>query len=106
MCDQIPDELILDGRKVAIEPLPVDNEFIFRTLEEDTSVSTGHIRGYVARWKLTDNRLYLIGVDGCYGLKYVGPIFAEWVSGIIRPAVGTYGENFAIRIEEGRVLNT
>ena len=106
MCDQIPDELILDGGTVSIEPLPIDDAFILRLPEEDVPVSTGHIRGYVARWELTDNRLYLIGVDGCYGLKYVGPIFAEWVSGTIRPAVGTYGEDFAIRIEEGRVLST
>ena len=106
MCDQIPDELILSGRKVLIEPLPVvESEAIARSPEKSMLVSTAHIRGYVAYWELIDNRLYLNRLEGCYQLKLDCPVSADWVNGIIAPAARTYGEYFAIPVEDGRVVN-
>ena len=78
MCDQLPDNLILDGRNVSIESLPVlDNNYIGSVPEKAMPISTGHYRGYVA----------------------------DWVNGIIRPAAGSCGETFEILIENGKVLN-
>lgn len=106
MCYQIPDELILAGRKVLIEPLPVvEGEAIALSPENSMPVSTGHIRGYVAYWELIDNELYLNGLEGCYQLKLDHPVSADWFNGIISPAAGIYGEHFAIHVKDGRVVN-
>ena len=44
MCDQIPDELILNGQKVSIEPLLVlESEVITSVPEKGMSITTGHM---------------------------------------------------------------
>ena len=106
MCDQTPDELILDGRKVAIEPLPVKETFeISYSPEMAMPITTGHMREYVAYWELTDQGLYLIGSMGCYQLNPSKRVFADWITAIIRPAIGSYGEHFEIHIANGIVVD-
>ena len=105
MCDQLPDNLILEGRKVSIEPLSMlENDSIVSVPEKAMPVTTGHYREYVADWELTAQGLFLNRIEGCYQLKHDEPVFADWVSGIIRPAAGVYGESFEIQIENGIVL--
>jgi len=106
MCSQLPDELILMGRKVLIEPLPImENEAIASDPEKAMPITTGHIRGYVAYWELIDNQLYLNRLKGSYRIESNKPVFADWISAIISPAVGTYGEHFEINVENGQVVN-
>lgn len=52
MCDQAPDEILLNGKRVAIEPLPiVESEFV-AYIPEDMLKTTADTRGYVAYWAL------------------------------------------------------
>lgn len=105
MCIQLPDNLILKGRKVSIEPLPMlENSVIIYEPEKAMPMSTGHYRGYVAEWVITDQGLFLTSTEGCYQLKTTEPVFADWVTGTICPATGTYSESFNIVIENGRAL--
>ena len=80
MCDQLPDNLILDGRDVAIEPLPMlENNSVCSVPEKTMPMTTGHYRGYVAYWELTPQGLYLNRLEGCYQLKSDSPVFADWI---------------------------
>lgn len=105
MCIQLPDNLILNGRNVAIEPLPIlENDSIISVPENAMPITTAHQRGYVADWELTPQGLFLAKVEGCYQLNNSEPLFADWVNAVILPADGTYGESFEISIEKGLVL--
>ena len=85
MCDQIPDEMLLEGRRVAIEPLSIiENESI--TYPGNALTSTAHARGYVGYWALIDKKLYLVETKGCCRVCAEGLVFADWVTGTIRPA--------------------
>jgi hypothetical protein len=57
----------------------------------------------VAYWLLNNRKLYLVETEGCYHLNAQNPVFADWVCETIVPAEGTYGETFAIEVENGRV---
>lgn len=46
--------------------------------------STACWRQYVGTWELRDGRLYLNDVKGSYRMTGGEPIFAEWVSGVLR----------------------
>lgn len=105
MSDQIPDEILLDGRKVAIEPLSIIENESITYAPEDALTSTAHARGYVAYWALIDQRLYLVEAEGCYRVCAEGLVFADWVTGTILPAALSYGEDFAICLENGVVLS-
>ena len=41
-------------------------------------------RNYAAVWEITDNKLFLKYLDGCYQLKANEPLWAEWVTTTIR----------------------
>lgn len=106
MCIELPDELILDGQNFFITPLPiVENEDIISTPAQAMPATTAHVRGYVAHWEVLDQKLYLTQIEGSYQLKRNELIFADWVSGFLRPAAGSYGENFEISVENGKVTD-
>jgi len=106
MCYQTPDQLIVNNRKLAIAPLPVNESInIVHTPKLTISVSTAHSRGYIATWALIDEKLYLTEVEGCYQLKSTAPVFANWVDATIRPADGTYAKSINIQIKNGLITN-
>lgn len=41
-------------------------------------------RRYSAMWEITDGKLFLKHLDGCYQLKSDEPLFAEWVTSQLR----------------------
>lgn len=105
MCDQIPDEIILNDRRIAIDPLPIcENDSVAYSPEEALQ-STAEARGYVAYWSLVGGKLFLVETKGCYIIYEMGLIFADWVNATIRPASGSYGENFSIHIKDGVVVS-
>jgi hypothetical protein len=105
MCYQIPDQLILDNREITIAPLPVaESAVIIRTPEQTLSLTTAHVRGYIATWALIDEKLYLIKIDGCYKLQHNLPVLADWINTTICSADGIYGENIDIEIKSGLIV--
>ena len=105
MCDQMPDEILLHGRRVAIAPLPVVENESVDCAPEEAIFHTGNARGYVAYWLLSGERLYLVEAKGRYRVVAKMPVFADWVSGTIRPPDGSYGDDFLIHVDNGVVLS-
>lgn len=103
MCVQVPDQVLIEDRNVAIDPLPlIANESI--TYKPDMTLqTTANARGYVTYWLLINQKLYLVETEGCYQMIAQNPVFADWVCETIVPAEGTYGETFAIEVENGRI---
>lgn len=89
--------------------------------------STALNRGYIARWLLSENKLYLIGLkahldhDNHVGLGYLFPlqekVFADWFSGTIKINQGNlikyvhsgygsvYQRSVYLVIENGHLMN-
>ncbi|MBN2078201.1 MAG: hypothetical protein JW838_04505, partial [Spirochaetes bacterium] len=72
-------------------------------------------RKYIATWEIREGRLYLVSIDGVYRLTGEGPLYADWVSGILRVPRGRmtryvhmgfesrYEKELVITIEKGVV---
>jgi len=102
MCDQMPDKLIINGNSISIAPLPIkESENVIYTPVSTMTFSTAHQRGYVAFWEIIDQKLYLTKIEGCYQLKFDKPLFADWVTGQICLAAGSYGRSLDIFVENG-----
>jgi len=93
--------------------------------------STACWRGYTGTWKIKDDKLFLIGLDGYirtidkrnqkFDISYFFPeqneVFAEWFTGEIRIPIGellqyihmgyasVYEKDLLIQIEDGMVIN-
>jgi len=96
MTAQIAERLRYKGEDVAMCTNPLDDYFA------KTGVSPHFVpncsalwRGYVGRWEIVDDRLYLIGLDGTLeggakaSIETIFPgfedrVFAHWYSGTIR----------------------
>lgn len=77
--------------------------------------STACWRGYVGTWKIEDNRLWLVELIGRFRLAVPGPVFADWVTGVLRVPRGelldyvhmgfgsVYEEELHIAVERGEV---
>ena len=96
MTAQIGDLLIYQGERLTMCNAPLGVYFrLGGAYPEFEPSSTALIRGYVATWKLLDDRLYLIAIHGWLrdgavaSLESVFPgyperVFAHWYSGRIR----------------------
>lgn len=87
MTAQAWDVLHFEGRERPLRSLPLDSlwsethprpRFVFR--------STGCYRGYVARWIIEDNKLYLTGVDGLVSVDQEAEVPAT--VGLLFPGAG------------------
>jgi len=43
-----------------------------------------NVRGYVGTWEIKNDRLYLVHLEGQFKLTRGKPLFADWVTGVIR----------------------
>lgn len=129
MTAQADEILIFDGKETLISswpPLPRQHPGIIQRKEEiDQNIqnlapiigSTACWRGYIGTWKIQDEQLYLINLVGCYEMVDTHPIFADWVSGLIRVPQGkllygdrsgtkVYAQEIHLRIEQGKVIES
>lgn len=92
MTEQIPDVLIIPGKKgqmLSCPSLPREHPRIVRSSVEDASLegwltgTTACYRGYVAYWRLEEERLFLTSIAGRLALVGDTPLFADWFSGIL-----------------------
>jgi hypothetical protein len=96
MTAQTPERLHYQGEEVAMYTLPLDDYFaLVESSPPFVWTSTDCWRGYVGRWEIADNRLYLIELRGRLkdgseaSVATIFPdfperLFAHWYSGTIR----------------------
>ncbi len=93
MTAQVPEKLYLDGYKTDMTycpPLPEGNPRLVRNKFGNSAHtgSTGCWRNYVGTWEIKDSKFYLVDAEGYVSLKGREPLFADWVTGILRVPQG------------------
>lgn len=96
MTAQIPETLVYEGEEMAMYTNPLDDYFALGGVDPGLwSGCTALWRGYVGRWEIVQDRLYLVGLSGTLRsgqeatLATVFPafperVFAHWYCGTIR----------------------
>lgn len=104
MTAQIAEKISIDGETLAMCTEPLADYFKLGGKQPKFAATcTGLWRGYVGRWELLDDRLYLVGLSGTLedgteaNLASIFPeypqrVFAHWYSG-------------KVRLPQGRLLN-
>lgn len=137
MTAQISEVLFWNGKEQAMTccpPLPVNHpRFIQRDLTEmkaeiasvgqdrsqrlDMAIygSSACWRGYRGTWEIRDNQLFLLKIEGRFQLKGIEPLFADWVTTVIRIGNGemlqykhlgfesVYEEDIWFKVEQGNI---
>lgn len=126
MTAQVDEILIFDGNRTSIvfhPPLPSSHPGIIKVDNRDSKNvdpvigSSACWRGYIGTWEIQNDRLYLIDIVGCYQMIDNNPIFADWVSGLMRVRQGKlvycdrsgakiYEQEIHLRIEQGQVIES
>jgi hypothetical protein len=126
MTAQVDEVLIFNGKKTSIAfhpPLPNSHPSILKVDQSDVKKidpvigSSACWRGYIGTWEIQNDRLYLVGIVGCYQMMDNKPIFADWVNGLIRIPQGKlvycdrsgakiYEQEIHLRIEQGKVIQS
>lgn len=130
MTAQISERLLYEGESVALMSNPLETYFAMRGERPAFEANfTALWRGYVGRWEILDDRLYLVGLSGTLEggaevtLETVFPgfadrVFAHWFSGVLRIPRGQrlkhvrmgYGSvherDVLIDMHQGRVVGT
>lgn len=128
MTAQISERLIFEGHQVALLSNPLSDYFALGGRDPGfQSTSTALWRGYVGTWEVTDDRLYLVALQGLLksgeeaNLASVFPgfeyrVFAHWFSGRLRIPQGkrlayvhmgygsTYERDVFLTLEDGVVV--
>jgi hypothetical protein len=92
MTAQMHEKLIDEGNETSMAycpPLPSDQPRIQRRLPEerdpnDYTSSTACWRRYQGSWSIQDGKFYLVKLIGAYKLVGDEPLFADWVTAILR----------------------
>jgi len=99
MTAQIHEKLIFEGEATSMAfcpPIPANHPQIVVLTDEQVqqAIAAGTIssfiystacwRNYIATWKLEDGKFYLVQIDGIYRVESAEPIFADWVTTVIR----------------------
>ena len=99
MTAQVHEKLILEGEETSMAfcpPIPPDHPQInMYSTEEVTErikdgkthsfvFSTACWRGYIGTWELKDGKFYLVSIEGRYEVMGDEPIFADWVTTVLR----------------------
>ncbi|HEX2623395.1 MAG TPA: hypothetical protein VHL11_24710 [Phototrophicaceae bacterium] len=132
MTAQFHEHLILEGTPTSMAfcpPIPTDHPQIVALTQEEVSAgieagainrfvhSTACWRGYIGTWELKDGKFYLVSISGHFKVISPEPIFADWVTAVLRIPEGerlhyvhmgfgsVYEFERHIKIEKGLVLD-
>jgi hypothetical protein len=96
MTAQAREKLIIEGKETSMAfcpPIPEAHQHI-KALTYDEAIeikdmpgvifSTACWRQYIGTWELKDSKLYLRDIKGCFKITSDQPIFADWVTAVIR----------------------
>jgi hypothetical protein len=124
---QLHELLLLDGEWTSmafVPPLPEGHPRIAVASEERQKLappvifSTACWRRYRGTWEVRDGRLSLLAIEGSFELTGAAPLFADWVSGVLRVPRGrvikyvhmgfesVFEEELHIVVEAGLVKHT
>ena len=130
---QVPEVLVYEGKTENLfsEPrIPVNNprikavpqEELYGKVKDKTYpsiiTSTACWRQYIGSWEIKNEQLFLTSVIGLFELTGEEPLFADWVSGVLRVPRGkeleyvhmgyesVYEETLNIYVENGLVVKT
>ncbi|MFD1015036.1 hypothetical protein [Winogradskyella rapida] len=132
--EQIPDILIWKNDTISLHSNPLGSYSKLDDLnlfgDKDAGYSTACWRGYIAEWKIIDNKLYLSNIYSCdyfysenktkadlkklFPKKYNnGIVLANWYSGklsvpngkLINKELKIYESEWLLRIKKGQVIN-
>jgi len=130
MTAQIGEALHYNGRTTAMCTEPLSDYFSLGGVRPDFARNcTALWRGYVGKWELRDDRLYLVGLSGTLnnGVEanlatifsdYPNRVFAHWYSGTLRIPEGKrldyvhmgygsrYEKDLLVHIEKGVMTGT
>ena len=130
MTAQIAERLLYEGSEHAMCTNPLDDYFAMAGARPlFPSTSTALWRGYVGRWEIVNDRLYLVGLQGTLEdgsdvtLASIFPdfperAFAHWYTGTVRVPQGrqleyvhmgygsTYERDLLLKIDRGVVVAT
>jgi len=96
MTAQVHELLIIEGKETSMAycpPIPTDHPQIQTLTQKEMEkledmplmiFSTACWRQYVGTWELKDGKFYLRDIKGRYQLTSNQPIFADWVTAVIR----------------------
>lgn len=99
MTAQFHENLILEGHKTTMAfcpPIPSQHPRIAFLTDNQIrqGIKAGKInpfvhstacwRGYIGTWELKDGRFYLVDISGRFKLKSPEPLFADWVTAVLR----------------------
>jgi hypothetical protein len=131
MTGQVREKLILDGAEVSMAfcpELPTASGLVTETPALTLSQrinskewpsyihSTACWRRYIGTWEIRDGKLYLVDVIGQFQMTTAGPIFADWVTAVLRVPQGeliqyvhmgfasVHEAELHIKIEKGHVI--
>jgi hypothetical protein len=99
MTAQMNDRIKYKGSNYSLAVTPLENFFSENpeSRPKFTGFNSGCMRGYIARWEIRDEKLYLVGMDmmlqtaATFGSIFPGgDIFADWVSGDLPCHYGKY----------------
>jgi len=130
MTAQVHENLIYEGEETTMmscPPLPAEHPLIVMTDPPGTFAKPGVPsfvfsaacwRGYLGTWEVREGRLYLVSLVGRYEMLGDEPVFAEWVSGVLRIPRGelleyvhmgfesVYERELRLRVEAGVVVES
>jgi hypothetical protein len=99
MTAQVHEKLWLEGKETSMAfcpPIPSDHPHIVELTDEQIQqgIAAGEIasimfstacwRGYVGTWALKDGKFYLVEMNGRFKVTSPEPIFADWVTAVLR----------------------
>src|SRR5690349_20795973 len=99
MTAQFHEKLILEGEETSMAfcpPIPDNHPHIVKLMSDEVRkemaagkvsnlvFSTACWRRYIGTWKLEDGKFYLVNIDGVYKVTAPEPIFANWVTTVLR----------------------
>jgi hypothetical protein len=91
MTAQAQERLLLDGHETRMSscpPLPEGDPRIVRIRDAEVAnrfvFSTACYRRYIGTWKLEAGRFFLVNLDGVFRMESPEPIFADWVTEVIK----------------------
>lgn len=127
MTAQISDSLSINGKGVNLQgciALPWDAPHLIEMSEEEAlrTCRTAPVglsfcwRGYVASWEIIDDCLFFTAIDGVYRWDGPFPVFAHWVTGVLRIGQGEllhyvhmgfgsrYEQDLLLDVRQGRLV--
>jgi hypothetical protein len=123
MTVQVKEKLILNGEMTTMENTPAvpakDRRIaVVDVPEHSIAVTSACWRKYRGTWEVSDDRFYLVEIEGMYVIRGDAPVLADWftgelvipqgsvLEGVRRGSRQVHEQDLLISVENGVVINT